>query len=148
MNARTLAARSLALCGVLLLLAACGGEKRPGIVDLSGRENLSLYTLGSLRGVRDGDRLEARAMFSDSSSSLVMEMKFAIGSPTTLESGSWRWARNNGLMSGAVSARSVTFLGGQSGPPSIGGTFELLGSDGVARYRVTIPVAELKAARR
>ena len=107
-------------------------------------ENLSLFTLHSLRGTRDGDRLRTQAMFSDSSSILTVEMHFAIGSPTTLESGGWNWARNNQMLSGSVAARSVTFLGGQDGPPSIGGTFDLLGSDGAAHYRVTIPVTELK----
>ena len=51
-----------------------------------------------------------------------MEMRFAIGSPTTLESGTWRWSRNNQVAAGSIAARSVTFLGGQDGPPSIGGT--------------------------
>jgi hypothetical protein len=133
-------------CG--LLLTACGGEKRPAIVDLSGHENLAPFTLGSLRGMRDGDRLEAQAMFTGRASTLVMDMRFEIGSPTTLKSGSWRWARNNVLTTGAIAARSVTFLGGQSGPPSIGGTFDLLGFGNVPRYRVTIPVAELKTALR
>jgi hypothetical protein len=107
-------------------------------------ENLSLFTLQSLRGTRDGDRLRTQAVFSDSSSILTVEMRFAIGSPTTLESGAWKWARNNQMLSGSVAARSVTFLGGQDGPPSIGGTFDLLSTDGVVRYRVTIRVTELK----
>jgi hypothetical protein len=127
-----------------LVLAGCGGSKRPAVQDLSGRENLSLFALQSVRGTRDGDRLQARATFSDTSSILTVEMRFAIGSPTRLESGTWRWSRNNQLQSGTVTARSVTFLGGQDGPPSIGGTFELVGPDGAALYRITIPVTELK----
>ncbi len=97
-----------------------------------------------MRGTRDGDRLRTVATFSDSSSILTVEMHFAIGSPTRLESGTWRWSRNNQLRSGTVTERSVTFLGGQDGPPSIGGTYGLVGSDGAALYRVTIPVTELK----
>jgi hypothetical protein len=127
-----------------LLLAGCGGSARPAVQDLSGREDLSLFKLQSMRGIRDGDRLRTLAAFSDSSSILSIEMRFAIGSPTRLESGTWRWSRNNQLHEGTVSARSVTFLGGQDGPPSIGGTYDLMGSDGAAQYRVTIPVAELK----
>lgn len=96
-----------------------------------------------MRGTRDGDRLQTLATFSDSSSILTVEMRFAIGSPTKLESGTWRWSRNNQLQGGTVTARSVTFLGGQDGPPSIGGTYDLLGSDS-ALYRITIPVTELK----
>jgi hypothetical protein len=114
------------------------------VQDLSSHEYLSSFTLHSLAGTRDGDRLHAQAIFSDSSSILTVELHFAIGSPTTLESGVWRWSRSGQLLSGAVASRSVTFLGGQDGPPSIGGTFDLLGSDGVARYRVNIPVTQLK----
>ena len=36
------------------------------------------------------------------------------------------------------------FLGGQDGPPSIGGRFDLLDLSGVAEYRITIPTSELK----
>lgn len=130
----------------LLLLGACASPKGPAVEDLVTHENLTIFKLGSLRGTRDGDRLDAQAMFTDSSSMLTIEMRFAIGAPnTTLESGVWQWTRNNQPLSGNISARSVTFLGGQSGPPSIGGSFDLLGPDGAPRYRVTIPVTELKA---
>jgi hypothetical protein len=125
-----------------LLLAACGA-KRPAVEDLTAHEDLSLFKLHTLRGTRDGDRLQAQAVFSDSSSILTLEMHFAIGSPTKLESGTWRWTRNNQIMGGNIGARSVTFLGGQDGPPSIGGTYDLLDQDGSPRYRVTIPTTAL-----
>jgi hypothetical protein len=127
-----------------LALAGCGGSTRPAVQDLSGRENLSLFALQAIHGMRDGDRLQTVATFSDSSSILTVEMRFAIGAPTRLESGRWRWSRTNQLREGTATARSVTFLGGQDGPPSIGGTFDLLGSDGAATYRITIPLTELK----
>jgi hypothetical protein len=129
-------------CG--LLLAACGQSKHPALEDLSGREDLSFFKLGPMSGTRDGDRLDARAMLTDSSSILTIDLRFVVGSPTTLERGAWRWSRNNSQTSGGVAARSVTFLGGQDGPPSVGGRFDLLGPDGAARYRLTIPVTELK----
>ena len=141
-NLITLKSRSQLLCCALFLIA-CGGTKRPAVEDLALHENLSLFKLHSLRGTRDGGRLQAQAVFSDSSSILTMEMRFAIGSPTTLESGTWRWSRNNQMTSGSIAARSVTFLGGQDGPPSIGGTYDLRDSGGAARYRVTIPVTAL-----
>lgn len=114
------------------------------VEDLGTGESLSSFTLHSVAGTRDGDRLHAQAIFSDSSSILSVELHFAIGSPTTLESGKWHWPRGGQLLSGAVVAKSVTFLGGQDGPASIGGTFDLLGADGAARYRVKIPVTQLK----
>ena len=112
--------------------------------DLSGRQDLSFFKLDTISGTRDGDRLDTRAIFTDSSSILTVNLRFVVGSPTTLEQGAWRWVRNNSQTEGGVTARSVTFLGGQDGPPSIGGRFDLLGADGAPRYRITIPVTELK----
>jgi hypothetical protein len=123
------------LCCALILLTACAA-KHPLIEDLSGRENLSMYALDSVHGARDGDHLTARAILSDGSSTLTLEMQFLVGPNTTLQSGTWQWMSK----SGAVSERSVTFLGGQSGPPSVGGRFDLLGSAGTPEYRVTLPV--------
>jgi hypothetical protein len=134
----------LVLTWGIVLLAACDEPKRTAVQDLAGHETLSSFTLHSVAGTRDGDRLQVQAIFSDSSSILTVEMHFAIGSPTTLESGAWRWSRSGQLLTGAVASRSVTFLGGQDGPPSIGGTFDLLGADGLGRYRVKTPVTQLK----
>jgi hypothetical protein len=71
-------------------------------------------------------------------------MGFTIGIPTKLKSGRWQWTRDGRLTSGTVTERSVMFLGGQDGPPSIGGRFDLLDPTGVAEYRITIPTTELR----
>jgi hypothetical protein len=97
-----------------------------------------------VRGTRDGDRLNADARFGDGSSTLTVNLQFAIGAPTKLESGRWEWRRNGNLASGSVAEQSVMFLGGQDGPPSLGGRFDLLDPSGVAQYRITIPTTELK----
>ncbi len=140
-NLITLNSRFKWLCAALLL-SACA-PKHPPVEDLTGRQDLSLFKLYTLRGTRDGDRLQAQAVFTDSSSILTLEMRFAVGSPTTLESGTWRWSRNNQTTTGTISSRSVMFLGGQDGPPSIGGVYDLSDTAGLARYRVTIPVTAL-----
>jgi hypothetical protein len=128
---------------VCLLAAACARSERKPLEDLSGHEDLSRFTIQSVSGVRDGDRLNAQVLISDSSSILTMDLHFAVGSPTTLAAGNWRWSRpGNNLLSGVIVARSVTFLGGQDGPPSIGGMFTLL--DGAAEsYRVNLPLTVL-----
>jgi hypothetical protein len=123
-------------------LAGCAHSERRPLQDLSGHEELSNFTIQSVRGVRDGDRLAATVLISDSSSILTLDLHFAIGSPTTLQSGDWRWSRPGRMLNGTVSARSVTFLGGQDGPPSIGGTFDLSGANN-ASYRVTLPLTVL-----
>ncbi len=124
----------------LLAVVSCHRTQQPVLRDLSGREDLSRFAMTELRGTRTSDSLAARATFSDGTSVLTMEMQFAIGVPTKLQSGTWNWKQ----ASGGISERSVTFLGGQNGPPSVGGSFDLLGPDGAPRYRVKIPVTELK----
>jgi len=72
-------------------------------------------------------------------------MVFAVGTPTTLHAGTWQFNRSSQQLTGTVAARNITFLGGQDGPPSIGGTFDLLNESGVAQYRVNLPVTALKS---
>jgi hypothetical protein len=132
--------------GVLIFciaLAACAPSPSIIFEDLSGHQNLRRFTLQWVHGVRDGDRMPVRVLISDSSSVVTLDLHFAIGVPTTLESGTWSWSFSDGsAREGTVSARSVMFLGGQDGPPSIGGTFDLTGPGGYA-YRVTIPLTVL-----
>jgi hypothetical protein len=137
--------RSRSTLMVCVLLAGCAHSPPKPLQDLSGHEDLSGFKIQSVHGVRDGDRMAAQAVISDSSSILTLDLHFAIGSPTTLESGTWRWSRPGRLLNGTVWARSVTFLGGQDGPPSIGGTFDLAGTGGSA-YRVTLPLTALPRA--
>lgn len=135
----------LLISGLLVVMAGCRGPKPAGIEDVVGHSDLSYFQLSSVSGTRDGDRLTAQAVFTDSSSILVIDMNFAVGAPTTtLRSGTWQWTRNNKRESGSVAERSVTFLGGQDGPPSLGGTFDLVDESGAVRYRVHLPVAALK----
>jgi hypothetical protein len=128
----------------LVLMASCARSPKPPIEDLHARENLASFQLEQVRGTRDGDRLTAEARFGDGSSSLTVNLHFAVGAPTKLESGRWEWTRNGNLATGTVAERSVMFLGGQDGPPSLGGRFDLLDPSGAAQYRITIPTAELK----
>jgi hypothetical protein len=124
----------------LVLLAGCGKPAARPVEDLSGGRDLSRMALTSIQGTRDGDRLDVRAVYSEGGNELTVDLHFAVGAPTRLSSGTWSGLGSQGL----VRERSVTFLGGQSGPPSLGGRFDLVGSDGNARFRVTIPVQELR----
>src|SRR5579864_5732930 len=136
---------NLAVVFCFVLLAACSPSQRPALVDPAVHEDLSLFRVHAVRGTRDGDRLAVQAIISDSSSILTVQMHFAVGSPTKLESGIWHWSRNGRDLNGPVSARSVTFLGGQDGPPSIGGAFDLTAdAPSPAIYRLNIPLTELR----
>jgi hypothetical protein len=81
-----------------------------------------------------------RALFSDGSRSLSVHLRFNVTPPARLALGNWTGFAGKG----EIQERSSTFLGGQSGPPSIGGRFDLLGPDARPLYRVTIPLQELK----
>ena len=130
---------------LILILLACHAPKQPSVEDLSHREDLSGAKMMTLRGSRDGDLLDAEAMFSGRSLLLTVKMRFAIGAPTTLMSGTWvRTRAEGGAETGSISARSVSFAGGQGGSPSIGGSFDLLDPTGARKYRVVIPLLELR----
>ncbi|HMD47844.1 MAG TPA: hypothetical protein VKG79_02045 [Bryobacteraceae bacterium] len=133
-------------CCALLVFTACCGFHRSVVEDVSGDHDLSYFKLESVRGMRDGDHLSVQAAISDSSSTLSVNMRFAIGSPTKLESGTWNWTHpeTTHIDNGQIAERSVTFLGGQDGPPSIGGSFDLLSAEGTAHYRLNLPVTEVK----
>lgn len=126
---------------VSLLAAGCAHREKPALEDLSGHEDLSRFKIQSVTGVRDGDKLNAQVLISDSSSILTLDLHFAIGSPTTLTSGEWRWSRSGQLAQGNVRAESVSFLGGQDDGPSIGGVFGLVLTD--AGFRVNLPLTVL-----
>lgn len=131
------------VCCLVLLSFACSRPPQP-LQDLGGHEDLSAYMLTLVRGQRDGDILDAHASYSDGPSALMVDLRFTIGSPTQLSSGRWKWSRKGHLSTGSVAARSVMFLGGQNGPPSLGGLYDLLDSAGVPAYRIFIPTTELE----
>lgn len=133
----------LGLALMIPLLAGCAKPKTARVEDLASHQESALK-LGSLRGTRDGDRLHAVVMFTDTSSMLTLDLQFAVGAPTRLDSGTWRMTGTGQLHQGNVEARSVDFLGGQDGPPSIGGSFDLVEPGAGAKYRVILPVALLK----
>jgi len=131
--------------GLVGSLSGCGAPRQPAVEDLNHREDFSGARMMTLRGARDGEILDAEAMFSGRSLLLTLKMRFAIGAPTTLMSGTWVRTLADGKMeTGSISARSVSFTGGQSGPPSVGGSFDLLDTAGAHKYRVVLPLLELR----
>ena len=122
-----------------LLLISCRKPPEKPVEDLRGSQDMSKFALTSLKGTRNGDQLDVRAAYGDGSRIITVYLHFRVTPPTQLQSGAW----SGFLSKGGVRERSSTFLGGQSGPPSIGGTFDLLGPDGQPLYRVTIPLQPL-----
>ena len=81
-----------------------------------------------------------QVVYGDGSRQLRADLRFKVTPPTRLESGTWMGLAGQG----SVEQRAVIFLGGQSGPPSVGGRFDLIGPDQRALYRVNIPLQPLK----
>jgi hypothetical protein len=134
---RTAAAFTLAS---FLVLTGCSSRPAKSVESLNGTADVSAFTLKSLKGTRDGERLEVHALYGDGSQDLIVRLEFNVTPPARLTSGTW-----TGLSgAGEVRQRAVTFLGGQSGKPSIGGRFELMSRDNRPQYRITIPLQELK----
>jgi hypothetical protein len=124
----------------LVILTGCGSRSSKPVEALVGTRDVSTIALTSLYGSRDGERLAVRASYGDGSANLQVDLQFNVTPPARLTSGTWAGLGGKGV----VRERSVTFLGGQSGAPSVGGRFDLIGPDGQALYRITIPLQELK----
>jgi len=134
----------LLVCGVLFLLPYCRNLEEATIENLQQETTLTDYQMTSLAGRRDGDRLPVRLVFETPSSNLRMDLLFRIGVPTRLESGQYHWERQDEVLEGPVRASSVTFLGGQSDNPNLGGVFQLLSASGDPIYQVRLPTSEVK----
>jgi hypothetical protein len=49
----------------LMILAACARQPARPVEDLGGGRDVSQFTLPSLKGTRNGDRLDVQAVYSD-----------------------------------------------------------------------------------
>jgi len=122
----------------MLALSACQNAKLTVRRTRDGQE-LKSYHLRSMTGTRDGDQLVSEMVIGDNSGTLIMHMKFKIGVPIRLETGDYVWERAGApQIQGSVRAEAVTFLGGQDGPPSLGGSFQLIAND-LPLYDVKVP---------
>ncbi len=134
----------LLVCSVLFLLPYCRNIEEARIENLKEESTLIDYQMISLAGRRDGDRLPVRLVFEGPSANLRLDLLFRIGVPTRLESGQYQWEWQDEVLGGRVRASSVTFLGGQSDNPNLGGVFQLLSASGDPIYQVRLPTSEVK----
>jgi len=135
---------SLLVCSALFLFPYCRNIEEATIENLQEKSTLTDYRMITLEGRRDGDRLPVRLVFEAPSSNLRMDLLFRIGVPTRLESGQYHWEGQDEVLGGPVRASSVTFLGGQSDNPNLGGVFQLLSASGDPIYQVRLPTTEVK----
>lgn len=128
------------------LVCSCAGPREPVVESVDSGQPLAVR-LESLTGARDGGTLRAHARLAGEAGRLDLTMSFQLGVPTTMTSGSYQGEISGVPVEGGVRARSVTFLGGQSDRPSLGGSFSLLDADGVERYRLKLPTLPVQRER-
>jgi hypothetical protein len=116
-------------------------EARIERIDGSQAVPLSLK-LESMAGTRDGESVTAAPLFTDGTDSLRMDLHVSLGPPITFVSGSYRANVGGRTTEGSVTCDSLSFLGGQTALPSVGGVFQLQDSQGHAVYRASLPATQ------
>ena len=142
MFSRPIFPKQFIACSLLFLLN-CQNPQEFAIQDLTKQATLSNFRMISLTGTRDGDRMPVQIVIQSPSAELHLDLLFRIGVPTHLELGRYTWKSQAEYLEGRVRERSVTFLGGQSDNPNLGGVFELLSGKGNPLYKVTLPTSEV-----
>ena len=101
--------------------------------------------LQSVQGVRDGNAVNAVIRFAGGAEYAELTIAIHLGPPAEFRSGTHRGLLDGRTIEGSVDCESLTYLGGQSTPPSIGGTF-VLNNEGSPAYRVKMPATLLTRA--
>jgi hypothetical protein len=124
---------------MLLILGACANEEY-SFERIDGENRIALpLKFDVLSGVRDGENVKATLRFQNPQDSAEVDLVLHLGPPAQCTSGTWHVSIGGATQNGPVTCDSLTFLGGQADQPSIGGTFTLKDTNGVALYRVTLP---------
>lgn len=148
-RSRSIGSAACLLCAVALAVA-CGQPARDeaGIEFLHNGEYQALaLTSYEISGARDGATTTAVALFTlDDGERIRVNLEVSYNPTPVLASGSWQ-REGSESEGGDVRDESLTFLGGQGSSPSVGGRFRLE-SDGVTKYRVTMPVQTLERTKR
>ena len=95
-------------------------------------------TLNSRSGVRDGDIVNAEAIFTSGADSVRLNIVVHLGPPVAFRSGHYRAVFGGQASEGTVISEALRFQGGQD-IPSIGGVFVLKNAQSLPVYRVTLP---------
>src|SRR5262249_10926872 len=94
-------------------------------------------------GVRDGSIVTAEAHFTDGSDRVTMNIVLFLRPPAEFRSGTYEASVGGRMIVGAVECPSLTFQGGQTALPVVGGLFTLKDENSRPLYRVNIPAMPL-----
>ena len=95
-------------------------------------------------GVRDGALVTAEARFNDGADTVSVNMVLFLRPPAEFRSGTYQGVLGGKTISWSVECPSLTFLGGQTALPDVGGLFILKDEQGRPAFRVRIPATTLK----
>jgi hypothetical protein len=101
------------------------------------------FKLDGIRGVRDGASVYAEARFTDGADVLTMNIILQLVPPPEFRSGRYEGTIAGKTIAGQVECPSITFFGGQSDQPSVGGVFILKDEQNRPLYRVRIPATPM-----
>lgn len=132
---------------MLTLVFACGRtEYRFERID--GEQPVALQLkFDGIYGLRDGALVKAEGRFMDGDDTVIMNINVYLRPPAEFQSGTYKASIEGKTMSGAVECPSLTFQGGQTALPTLGGVFILKDEQGRPFYRVTIPATALTARK-
>jgi len=99
--------------------------------------------LAGFYGLRDGATVKAEANFVDGNDTVVMNIVLFLRPPAEFQSGTYQASIGGKMTSGDVECPSLTFQGGQTALPNVGGLFILKDADNRPLYRVRIPATML-----
>jgi hypothetical protein len=101
------------------------------------------FKFDGIRGVRDGASVSAEARFTDGADFLTMNITLVLVPPPEFRSGRYEGTVGGKMIKGQVEGPSITFFGGQSDQPSVGGVFILKDEQNRPVYRVRIPATPM-----
>jgi hypothetical protein len=134
--------RLLALLALPLISACANTEYKFEQMDRESAILLPL-NLDGFYGLRDGATVNAEARFSGGNDSVIMSIVLFLRPPAEFRLGTFQGIIGGKAISGTVECPSLTFQGGQTALPTVGGIFILKVEDNAPSYRVTIPATQL-----
>ena len=138
--------RIVVVLALLSLMGCANDEYRFDRID--GPQAATLpFKLDGIRGVRDGASVNAEARFTDGADVLTMNIALQLVPPPEFRSGRYEGTIGGNPIAGQVECPSITFFGGQSDQPSVGGIFILKDEQNRPVYRIRIPATPMGRQR-
>lgn len=137
----------LSALAALLALAGCGPSEPALLAKAEKGWAPTAFHFDRAEGQRDGARTKASYFFAGPDSAwLELRVTVEVEPEPTLTFGRWYLEEPGREKTGSARTTKLRFLGGQGGPPSIGGDF-LLREGSEERYRLVLPPTPIVTTR-